>query len=66
MSNMSLFDINSTFDKDVPPLDCPKLTAFQRDLVDNDLIFWVDFVVDGALAAIGLVANIVSALILGK
>jgi len=63
---MSLFDINSTFDKDVPPLDCPKLTAFQRDLVDNDLIFWVDFVVDGALAAIGLVANIVSALILGK
>ena len=63
---MSLFDINSTFDKELEPLDCPSLNKFQRDLVNNDLVFWVDFVVDGALAAIGLVANIVSALILGK
>ena len=65
-SNMSLFDINATFDKEVEPLDCPNLTKLQRDIINDDLVFWVDFVVDGALAATGLIANIVSALILGK
>jgi len=63
---MSLFDINATFDKEVEPLDCPNLTKLQRDIINDDLVFWVDFVVDGALAATGLIANIVSALILGK
>ena len=66
MSNMSLFDINATFDKEVEPLDCPNLTKLQLRVINDDLVFWVDFVVDGALAAIGLIANIVSALILGK
>ena len=46
-------------------LDCPVYSLEDGDLLDS-VTFWVDGVVTCIMAFIGLIANIISAMILGK
>ena len=46
-------------------LDCPVYSMEDGELLDS-VTFWVDGVITCIMAIIGLVANIISALILGK
>ena len=61
--NMSLTDVHSTFNNDT--LECPKYSKTQEESIPL-FTFWIDGVVVGVMAVTGLIANIVSALILGK
>ena len=60
---MSLDDPMGTFDN--VTVECPNFSEYQQNLL-GEITFWVDGVIVGIMAFTGLIANIISALILGK